>query len=128
MRQLIHYGVIGLTTNTVAFGVYVLITAWSAPPTVAMTLVYVVAASLGFVGNRSLTFAHRGSVWGAGARYLLAHCIGYLINLGILVVAVDHWHLSHVWVQAVAIFVVAAFLFTTFKFFVFTHENEAIPA
>src|SRR3954453_4246017 len=111
MTQLLRYGIVGLTTNAVAFGVYVLVTAWGVSPAVAMTLVYVVAASLGFFGNRSLTFAHRGSVWNAGARYVLAHSIGYLLNLVILMVGVDRWGFSHVWVQAVAIFVVAAYLF-----------------
>jgi putative flippase GtrA len=85
-----------------------------------MTLLYGVGAAVSFWGNRKLTFAHNGSLAGAGARYVMAHCIGYLINLTILIVMVDKLGYAHQLVQAIAILIVAAFLFLAFKFFVFT--------
>jgi putative flippase GtrA len=119
MSQLLRYGVVGVVSNAVAFGIYVLITWLGTPPTVAMTLVYVTAATISFFANRTLTFAHQGSVWSAGARYVVAHAVGYTLNLCILVVLVERLGYSHVWVQAFAIFVVASYLFVTFKFVVF---------
>jgi putative flippase GtrA len=127
VSQLLRYGLVGVASNAVAFGIYVVITSFGAAPTVAMTLVYVTAAVIGFVGNRTLTFAHQGSIWGAGARYVVAHGLGYLINLSILVVLVDRLGYSHVWVQAFAIVVVAGYLFVAFKFFVFAKTSETSP-
>jgi putative flippase GtrA len=122
VNQLIRYGLIGVMSNALAFGVYVGFTAFGVPPAVGMTIVYVTAATVGFFANRRLTFAHRGSVWGAAGKYVVAHAIGYLINLGILVVLVDVLGRSHVWAQALAILVVAAYLFVTFKLVVFAPE------
>ncbi len=127
MSQLVRYAVVGITSNALAFGIYIVITALGAAPTVAMTVVYVTAALVGFIGNRTVTFAHRGSIWSAGARYVVAHTLGYLLNLSILLVLVDRLGYSHVWVQALAIVVVAGYLFVTFKFFVFAQVSETPP-
>jgi len=103
--------------------VYLLITYFGATPKITMTLLYGVGAAVGFWGNRKLTFAHNGSLVGAGVRYVMAHCLGYFINLAILVVLVDKLGYAHQLVQAIAILVVAVFLFLAFKFFVFTDFN-----
>lgn len=63
---------------------------------------------------------------GAGGRYIIAHCFGYLINLVILIIFVDELGFVHQWVQAIAIVIVAAFLFLAFKFFVFPITNETL--
>ena len=123
VSQLFRYGIVGLASNALGYMVYLLITYLGASPKITMTLLYAVGATVGFWGNRKLTFAHEGSVLGAGVRYLIAHCFGYCINLAILLVGVDQLGYAHQWVQAVAIFVVAAFLFITFKFFVFPDMN-----
>jgi len=82
-----------------------------------------VGAAIGYIGNRNLTFAHKGSVLGSGIRYFLVHCFGYCINLAILIILVDELGYAHQLVQAIAIFVVAGYLFIAFKFFVFTDMN-----
>lgn len=117
--QLARYGLVGLASNLSGYLVYVLITSyWGTEHKRTMTLLYIVGASIGYFGNRQWTFAHKGGV-GAGGRYLIAHLLGYLINLLILLTLVDRLGYSHQWVQAVAIIVVAGFLFGAFKYFVF---------
>jgi putative flippase GtrA len=116
--QLARYGLVGLASNLSGYLVYVLITYWGSEPKRTMTLLYIVGASIGYFGNRQWTFAHKGGL-GAGGRYLIAHLLGYLINLLLLLTFVDRLGYSHQWVQAVAIFVVAGFLFLAFKYFVF---------
>jgi putative flippase GtrA len=118
--QLIRYGLVGLASNLVGYLVYLFITYLGVAPKIAMSVLYVIGATIGFVGNRRLTFAHKGSLFGAGIRYLIAHCIGYALNLSILIFMVDKLGYPHQWVQAAAIFIVAAYLFFAFKFFVFT--------
>ena len=117
--QVFRYGLVGIASNLSGYLVFLLITYWGIEPKQAMTLLYIVGATIGFFGNRQWAFAHKGEVLGAGGRYLIAHLLGYLINLLLLLTFVDRLGYSHQWVQAVAIFVVAGFLFIAFKYFVF---------
>ena len=119
MRQLIRYGLVGVASNAAIYFIYLLITYLGVEPKTAMTLVYIIGASIGFIGNRKWTFAHRGDASGAALRYVLAHLFGYLLNFLILFTFVDRLGYAHQWVQAVAILIVAGFLFIVFKYFVF---------
>jgi putative flippase GtrA len=122
--QLFRYALVGLLSNVAGYLAYLAVTHLGGTPKATMTLLYGVGAAVGFFGNRSLTFEHRGSIIGAGSRYVVAHCIGYLLNLGILIVFVDRLGYPHRWVQAFAILVVATFLFLAFKVFVFPGGRE----
>ena len=124
MSQLFRYGLVGVVSNAIAFAAYLVITSLGVWPEVSMTIVYVVAAAVGFLGHRTLTFGHQGNVLGAGFRFVIAHVFGYSINLFILIAMVDKFGFAHQLVQAFAIFVVAGFLFLAFKFFVFTDNDE----
>ena len=90
-----------------------------------MTVLYGAGAAIGYTGNRNFTFAHHGSVLGSGIRYLIAHFLGYMINFFILFYFVDELKYLHQWVQAVAIFVVAGFIFIASKFFVFRNPDSS---
>jgi putative flippase GtrA len=118
-KQFFRYGLVGLASNLAGYLLFLLITYWGVEPKIAMTLLYVVGATIGFLGNRQWTFAYKGALLNAGARYFAAHLFGYLINFLILLTFVDSLGYSHQWVQAGAIFVVAGFLFVVFKYFVF---------
>ena len=119
MPQLIRYGLVGVVSNTAIYFVYLLITYLGLEPKTAMTLVYIVGAIIGFIGNRKWTFAHRGNSSSAALRYVLAHLSGYLLNFLILFTFVDRLGYAHQWVQAAAIMIVAGFLFIILKYFVF---------
>lgn len=122
IQQLIRFGIVGAVSNAAMYFIYLLITHLGVGPKIAMTLVYVIGASIGFVGNRTWTFTHSGSSIGAALRYALAHFLGYLLNFLILFTFVDQLGYAHQWVQAGAIIIVAGFLFIVFKYFVF-HER-----
>lgn len=124
MPQLIRYGLIGVASNAAIYFIYLLITYLGMEAKSAMTLVYIVGAFIGFVGNRKWTFAHRGDSSSAALRYVLAHLCGYLVNLLILYTFVDRLGYAHQWVQAAAIIVVAGFLFVIFKYFVFNERTS----
>lgn len=123
MRQLIRYGMVGVASNLTMYFVYLIITYLGVEPKTAMTLVYITGASIGFVGHRKWTFAHRGNSASAALRYVPAHLLGYLLNLLILFIFVDRLGYAHQWVQAVAIIIVAGFLFIVFKYFVFRERK-----
>lgn len=118
-KQLLKYAFVGLVSNTVGYMIYLLITYLGVAPKLAMSVLYSVGAAIGFLGNSNLTFSYTGGIMVSGIRYLLAHCVGYLINLTLLVVFVDGLGFAHQVVQAAAVLVVAAFLFLAYKFFVF---------
>lgn len=124
LRQFIRYGLIGVSINLAGYLVYLLVTFVGVTPKITMSLLYFAGAAAGYWGNRKLTFMHRGSMLGSGTRYTVAHGMGYLINLTILLVFVDRLGFAHQWVQAVAVFVVAGFLFLAFKFFVFADRHN----
>ena len=119
ITQLFRYTIIGLVSNILGYMIYLLLTYLGATPKITMTVLYIVGAAIGFYGNHKLTFEYNGSLLGAGGRYIIAHCIGYFINLVILIILVDMYKYSHQWVQAIAILFVASFLFLSFKLFVF---------
>lgn len=117
--QFFRYGLLGIATNAIGYSLFLLITYFGGEHKRTMTLLYALGAIIGFLGNRQWTFAHKGAALGSGTRYLIAHFLGYLINLLILLTLVDRLGYSHQWVQAAAIIVVAGFLFCAFKYFVF---------
>ena len=125
--QLLRYAATGAISNAAGYFVYLVITYFGMSPKYAMSFLYAVGATVGFFGNRRLTFSYKGRIFGSGVRYLIAHALGYLMNLAILIVFVDVFGYAHQLVQAVAVFAVAAFLFVAFKYFVFrTTEVGAI--
>lgn len=119
MRQLIRYGLVGVANNATLYLLYLLITYLGVEPKTTMTLLYIIGASIGFIGHRKWTFAHRGDYSSAALRYILAHLLGYLLNFLILFAFVDRLGYAHQWVQGMAIIIVAGFLFIVFKYFVF---------
>lgn len=123
-RQLFRYALVGVMSNLSGYLVYLLLTYLGGTPKLTMSFLYGISAAVGFYGNRSFTFAHHGSILGSGGRYVISHCIGYLLNLIILVVFVDKLGFAHQWVQGIAIFIVAGFLFLAFKVFVFPVNSE----
>lgn len=126
MQQLIRYGLVGLASNAAIYFIYLLLTYLGMEAKSAMTLVYLIGASIGFVGNRNWTFAHRGGPSSAVLRYVLAHVFGYIVNFMILFIFVDRFGYAHQWVQAAAIIIVAGILFVIFKFFVFNEKKRRV--
>lgn len=119
MRQLIRFGLVGATSNVTAYLIYLLITYLGLEPKIAMTILFVIGAAIGFYGNRKWTFAHQGDSTRAARRFLTAYATAYLLNLSIMWVAVDHMGIAHYLVQAVNIVVISALLFVAQKYWIF---------
>lgn len=127
-RQLLSYALIGVLTNVSGYAVYLLLTYLWDSPKVTMTLLYLVGASIGFLANRRFTFRHDGHIGSTGVRYLLVQVAGYLLNLVLLLLFVDWSGFPHQIVQAIAIVVVAIFLFIMLRVFVFTPLSSGTGA
>lgn len=124
-RQLVRYGLVGIGINAALYACYLLFVFTEVKPKTAMSIVYVMGLGIGFYGHRKLTFFHTENFRRAIARYLIAHIGGYAINFFLLVVFVDYMNLSPALVQGVSIFIVAAYLFIIFKYWVFSEKNYA---
>ena len=119
MKQLFRYAAVGAGSNLAGYLAYLGLTWLGVGPKLAMSCLYVLGASVSFAANRAWTFSHAGSVGASAVRFAIAHGLGYLLNLAILVAFVDHLGFPHQAVQAIAIVVVALFLFALFRLFVF---------
>lgn len=128
MKQLLRFAAVGVASNVIGYLLYLLITHLGAAPKLAMTVLYGVGVFIGFVGNQKYTFAHQGGLLATGWRYLMAHGLGYLINLTIQIIMVDHLGYAHQLAQAFGICVVAVFLFVVFKYFVFVSTDKIEPS
>nr|WP_315202817.1 GtrA family protein [uncultured Albidiferax sp.] len=127
MRQLIRYAIIGILNNAIAYVLYLVLTYHGMGHKLAMSLLYCLGVAQTFYFNRRWTFEHSGHMSSALIRYISVYGLGYIFNLAMLVLLVDRLGLPHQWVQATAVFVIAAFLFLAQKIWVFspaTRRNE----
>lgn len=122
IHQFIRYALIGLITNSLGFGLYFVITYFFSTPKLTMTLLYALGTIVSFFANRRFTFKHSGQIGVSGTRFLLVQFLGYLLNLSLLLLFVDYLGYKHQIVQAIAIFVVAIFLFMLSRYFVFAPQ------
>lgn len=119
IKQLVRYALVGGGINFMLYIGYLFINYLGLEHKKSMSLIYLIGVSIGFFGHRKLTFAHDGNSRQSMLRYAIAHLLGYAINFALLVGLVDYLRYPHELVQGVAIFVVAAFLFIVFKYWVF---------
>ena len=124
-RQFTRFVLAGLTSNTVLYVVYLLLTRSLLAPKAAMTVVYVSGVVLGFVINRSWTFEHTGPARSALARVAVAYAVGYVVNLVGLHAGTVVLGFPHEAVQAVLIILIAAMMFGMQKYFVFGDWSPA---
>lgn len=125
LRQFSTYALIGLLTNALGYSIYLVLTYLGGGPKLTMTSLYIVGTLVGFMANQRITFQQNfgnGVKW---IRYIQAQVAGYLLNLTILILFVDWLNFSHQLIQAIAIIIVAIFLFIMLRVYVFA-PNLAI--
>ena len=127
-RQLVRYGVVGILQNLAGYLIYLLVTWLGVEPKLTVTIFYPIAATLAYFGHSKYSFSYRGGHASGFSRYVLAHIGGYLLNLVSLYVFTDLLLFPHQIVQFCNIFLVAGFLFLTFKFFVFNNRAGSGPS
>ena len=117
--QFLRYALTGIGSNMILYLLYLASTALGAEPKATMSVLYLLGVLQTFLVNRSWSFRHRGAAGAALARYLSAYAIGYLVNLGILLLLVDRLHWDHRYVQGAAIILIAILLFIVQRAWVF---------
>lgn len=120
----VRYVLVGIATNSIGYLIYLLLTTAGLEPKVTMSMLYIFGAAIGYLGNRRWAFQHSGSIWRSSTGYFIFHLGGYLINLGLLYLFVDRLSYPHQVVQACAIIIVAAYLFTALRVIVFNDPKK----
>jgi len=117
--QVFRYGIVGILNNLFGYLIYLALT-WSwLEPKLAVTLLYPIGALTAYFGHAKYAFTYDGHVTNGLLRYILAHFVGYSVNITLIYVFSDVFLYPHQIVQAAAIIIVAGVLFVLFKFFVF---------
>ena len=117
--QLSRYAIVGLLSNVLLYGAYVLLTHLGVEPKLAMTVTFALGVTQTFMMNKGWTFSFQGSAPHAYARYWVAYAIAYALNFGMLVLFVDVLRYPHQLVQGLLVLVIAVLLFIAQKFWVF---------
>jgi len=125
LHQVIRYGVVGVINNLLGYVIYLLVTWWWIEPKLAVTFMYPIGAVTAYFGHAKYAFAYQGRTSRGLVRYVLAHVVGYSVNVGMLYVFADRMGLPHQLVQAAAIVAVAGLLFLLFRYFVFPRRTES---
>lgn len=124
LKQLVRYGIVGFSSNAAGYVIYLGLTTFLLPPKLSMTLLYAIATTISYLGNRRYTFGHEGNSIRTIIFYFIVYFLGWLLNFCLLAFFSDHLGYPHQLVQAFAIFVVAAFLFISLRQFVFSPNRK----
>ena len=119
LKKLARYSFVGICSNILGYGSYLLLVNNHLNPKVAVTLLYFIGIFVSYIGNKRLTFRDKEGFLPKSFRYAGIYLLGYLINLLLIFWFVDLLGFPHQIVQVVSIFLVAALLFIMLQAFVF---------
>jgi putative flippase GtrA len=117
--QLVRYGIVGLASNGLAYGIYLLITWLGVAPEATAAGLYLVGASSSYLGNYKWTFSSKSSHASTLPKFALAHILGFSVQLLLLSFLYRNIGLSHQLAQLVTVGCVAIILFLSFKYYVY---------
>lgn len=123
--QVLRFALVGLGSNLLLFGAYLLLTAVGVRYLAAVVVSYALGILMSFVSNKSWTFRYRGAGRKAFARYLAVYLCGLGLNLLVLYVLVERFALPHPLCQGVLVLVFAATFFLLQKFWIFPAQQPA---
>jgi putative flippase GtrA len=122
--QIVRYAVVGVLTNLFGYLIYIGVTWLWLEPKLAITILYPVGAITAYFGHARYSFSYQGRTKHGLLRYVIAHAVGYSMNVLMLYIFSDMMRFRHQAVQAAAIVVVAGMLFLLFKYFVFAPSKR----
>lgn len=123
MPSYIKYLFVGIFCNAFLYFIYLALTNFGIPPTIAMSISYTGGVLIGFILNKNWTFNQRSQSNIYFLKYCVAYAAGYLINLSGLHLLVNALHAPHQGSQAAMVFLVAIFLFVIQRKWVFKSQS-----
>ena len=126
IQQFYRYLVVGAGSNAIGYGIYLLITWLGVGALLGMSVIYLCACLVSFVGSKHWIFASRSNSMALMLRYVCMQIVGYLTNYFLLLVLCKRLGFSHQVIQLLAMVVVAIELFLLSKFYVFREANDGV--
>jgi putative flippase GtrA len=123
LQKISRFIIVGVFSNGIGYGVYLLITWLGVPYKIAMTLLYCVGVTMSYVGNRKFTFASTQQIRLTLVKFIVAYVVGYALQYAILHILVDEFLIFHAYAQLCGSIVVAVYLFIVLRFFVFKEHS-----
>ena len=117
-----RYLTVGIVSNIALYLIYIAITRFPVPPTLAMTIVYAIGIIGTFHFNRTWSFRSEGATGRLFMRYCSVYSLAYLLQLTIFLVFYHWLDWVHELVQAIALVAAALFIFTCLRLWVFRPE------
>lgn len=117
--QALRFGIVGVLSNSVGYCLYLLLTWIGMDYKLAMTLLFIVGVAQTFIINKKWSFKYSHQDKSVLLRYSASYGFGYMLNLGALILLVDHAGMPHSVIQAIMILIVALLMFLLQKFWVF---------
>ena len=124
LNQLSKFGLVGVISNILGYLIYLLITFLGLKPELAITFLYPIGAVIGYYGNKNYTFTYKGDLRKSKQRYIISHIAGYFINILMIYIFVNQFNYPHQLIQAIAILIIAIYLFLMMKFFIFKNTKK----
>lgn len=125
VRQLIRFGVVGLASNAIGYGLYLLLTRIGVGPRYAMSVLYSIGVLQAFVFNKRWTFNHQGSSVNALGNYVLLYALGYAFNVVTMTVCIEVLAWPHQWVMLGLLLIMPLLFFGGQKFWVFRSPSRS---
>ena len=122
--ELLRYGIVGLVSNGIAYGTYITITLCGITPEISAACIYLVGASISYLGNYRWTFDSRTPHAFVLPKFVAAHVLGFSVQLLVITYLYRKAGFAHQLAQLVAVGCVAIILFLSFKFFVYPKHNS----
>ncbi|MEZ5532093.1 MAG: GtrA family protein [Steroidobacteraceae bacterium] len=119
LRQFSRYVTIGVVTNGLLYGAYLLLTATGAAPEAAMTVTYLTGVALSFHLNRRWTFESGLPYLHTLIRFIALYASGYALNYVGLALLPDRLGLPHQLVQIAIMGGLVVYFFAMFRAWVF---------
>jgi putative flippase GtrA len=120
----VRYATVGVVSNLVLYGLYLVATGLGIASKVAMTALYAAGVLQTFLLNKRWSFRDRGPKGIALLRYCAAYASGYVLNYAMLAVLVDVLQLRHEYVQGATVLLIAVYLFVLQRIWVFRRPSE----
>jgi putative flippase GtrA len=117
--QFLRYLCVGVLSNGIAYGVYIVITQFGLAPVTGMSITYLIAAMASFAANKGWTFRSSARISRSALRYILCQLLGYGTNLIFLSWLYFVLGVPHQVAQLVGIGLVAVELFLLNRYYVF---------
>ena len=128
INEIIRYGIVGVSLNSLMYFAYLMLTFFYLSPYYALLILYPLGVLIGFLAHKRISFkkSSNGNNYFELLKYIFIYVLGFLLNALLLYVFVEKSGYPHQLVQFLSIFIVAAFLFISLKFFVFSPERNSI--